>query len=276
MKGNLGSSLARIDKKSLDNLTASQITKISEKLKNQTYKFNPIKRVFIDKTKKNPNINQLASELYKENKLDKSKIKELSLRPLEILTFDDRIVQEAPRLILESIYEPIFKRLSVNFGFRPEKSSHDVIYYLETKAKATYTSIEVDIEGAYDNTDYKVLLNLLKKRIKDNKMLNLIKAGLKSGIFFVGITEKLEVGVTQGSILSPLLFNIYMHQLDLYFEEELKKEEDLNNKEGRKDIYLHSRYNYLSKRKSLLGFPKLKETLSKLYHEHGTDSDIYI
>ncbi len=107
-------------------------------------------------------------------------------------------------------------------------------------------------------------------------MLNLIKAPLKSGIFFVGITEKLEIGVTQGSILNPLLFNIYMHQLDLYFEEELKKEEDLNNKEGRKDIYLHSRYNYLSKRKSLLGFPKLKETLSKLDHEHGPDSDIYI
>ena len=96
---NKGATTEGIDRISSDGASLNLIDKISQKLKNNTFKFKPIKRIYIDKTGKDPFINKKASKLYKQNKLSKDKIKELKLRPLGITSFEDKIVQESIGLV---------------------------------------------------------------------------------------------------------------------------------------------------------------------------------
>lgn len=104
------------------------------------------------------------------------------MRPLGIPTFKDRLVQESIRLILESIYEPVFDKNDCNYGFRPKLGCHHAIKLLKEKGTNSITAIEGDIEGAYDNVDHDIMKKILSKQIKDNKFLNFLYSGFKSGI----------------------------------------------------------------------------------------------
>jgi retron-type reverse transcriptase len=139
------------------------------------------------------------------------------LRPLTIPPFMDRVVQEAIRRVLESIYEPIFEHMNKNFGFRPAKGSHDCIYALSRGAcNGFYMAIEGDIKAAYDQVNREKLIEILRKRIRDRKFLELIRKRLNYEYLDTQSNKHVneDIGIPQGGIDSPYLWNIYMLEFD--------------------------------------------------------------
>jgi retron-type reverse transcriptase len=119
-------------------------------------------------------------------------------------------------MVLQSIYEPEFKKLNSNYGFRPGYGVHDAIQTIKTKAKSMKYAIEADVQGAFDNVDFDILLTILRKKISDEKFLKLIHYSLKCGINYSNQFEESKLGTTQGSIVSPMLYNIYFHEFDKF------------------------------------------------------------
>ena len=139
------------------------------------------------------------------------------MRPLGIPSFKDKLVQDAVRQILESIYEPIFSDFS--HGFRPNRSCHTALKQASKYFRGTKWFIEGDIKGCFDNIDHTVLLNLLSEKIKDSKFVTLIGKFLKAGYMENWEYHKTYSGTPQGGILSPILANIYLHELDKKVEQ---------------------------------------------------------
>ncbi len=139
-------------------------------------------------------------------------------RPLGISCFEDKIVEHAVKQVLEPIYETIFENFS--YGYRPKRSPHDCVRALGKtiqQHKVNYV-VEADIRGFFDHVNHEWLMKFLKRRIGDKRILRLINRMLKSGIFENGLERASETGTPQGSILSPLLSNIYLHYaLDRWF-----------------------------------------------------------
>jgi len=135
-------------------------------------------------------------------------------RPLGIPNFQDRVVQEVIRMLLDAIYEPRFKDCS--HGFRANKGQHSSIKYVRAWFPGTIWYIEGDISKCYDSIDHDVLLALLKRRIKDKQFIRLIESALKSKVIDCKVTFTSELGTPQGSVVSPLLSNIYLHEMDRY------------------------------------------------------------
>ena len=145
------------------------------------------------------------------------------IRKLAIANFEDKIVQLAIKKLVEAIYEPKF--LNNMFGFRPHKSCHDCLKYLNKCIEIKYTNyiLDADIRGYFDNINHDKLMKCLEKHIKDTNLLRLIKRFLKAGIMENGVYIKGEVGTPQGSILSPVLANVYMYYtLMAWFEVKIK------------------------------------------------------
>ncbi|MGC8489619.1 MAG: group II intron reverse transcriptase/maturase [Clostridia bacterium] len=140
------------------------------------------------------------------------------LRPLGVPTLKDRCVQEAVRMILEPIYEPHFAPHS--YGFRPFRSAHHAlarIHQLATAPKGAYTwVIEGDIRDCFGSIDHQVLLTLLRRTIRDRALLTVIRRQLKAGALENLRYHETEAGTPQGGVVSPLLANIYLHELDRY------------------------------------------------------------
>jgi len=176
------------------------ITKLETKLKNKAYIPTPAKRVYIPK----------ASG---------------KMRGLAIAIYEDKIVQLALKKVIEAIYEPKF--LNCMYGFRPNKSCHDALKDLNwniEKRKVSYI-IDADIKGFFDNVDHEWLIKCLEQHIKDPNIIRLVKRFLKAGIIEEGKYHTATEGTPQGSILSPVLANIYMHYvLALWFEKVIKKD----------------------------------------------------
>ena len=193
IRPNDGMSTAGVDNKTLDGMNLKTIIEITKEFSDKTFKFCPVRRVYVPKPGST------------------------KLRPLGIPTIKDRIVQESIKLILESIYEPCFNSIPFqNYGFRPNKSTHDAIEFIKKNGTANNIALEGDIKGAFDNVDHKLLIKFLNKKIKDKKFLNLIYQGCKCGIMEFNKTSESLAGIPQGGIASPVLFNIYMHEFDLY------------------------------------------------------------
>lgn len=139
------------------------------------------------------------------------------VRPLGIPALRDRIVQEAVRMILEPIYEADFSPYS--FGFRPTRCTMDAIKCVRWSTqehKKYFWVIEGDIASCFDTIHHKRLLKLLRRRIRDRKLLRLIQHFLRAGVMDGKLWRDTTQGTPQGGIISPLLANIYLHELDRY------------------------------------------------------------
>ena len=191
---------------------------LANKFKTNSYDWKPTRRTWIPKPGKN------------------------KLCPIDTSTQKDRIVQEAIRGILECIFEPEFSQFEkqignetrptvykcTNYGFRPGKSAFQALYNLKNGGKLTNIGIEGDIQGAYNNVDHDLLLNILSKRIKDKKFLSVMRNLLKSGVMKNNQIEPGLIGTPQGGIVSPLLFNIYMLPFDKFIFKQMKLIESKN------------------------------------------------
>lgn len=140
-----------------------------------------------------------------------------SQRPLGIPCVKDRIVQMATKIAIEPVFEADFNGCS--YGFRPKRSAKQA---LEVVRKACnnkgYYVVDADIEKFFDNVNQDKLMTLIELRISDRRILKLIKQWLKSGVLYENILEISELGTSQGSVISPLLANIYLNTLDRLWE----------------------------------------------------------
>ena len=143
------------DGKNIDGMSLERIDSLIELLKNEKYQPNPSRRVYIRK---------------KDGK---------RLRPLGIPAFNDKLVQEVIKMILEAVYEKSFDASS--HGFRPKRSCHTALLQIQAKFTGVKWFIEGDIKGFFDNIDHDVMISLLRKRIKDERFLRLIRKFMNAG-----------------------------------------------------------------------------------------------
>ena len=180
-----------------ENLEAN-LRNLHERLKTGRYRHQPIRRVHIDK------------EGGKK-------------RPIGISTVEDKIVQDALRELLEAIYEQDF--MDCSYGFRPGRRAHDAIRTLRGaihRGEACWI-LEADIVSFFDRLDRKILKDLLQQRLADRSLMRLIGKCLHVGVLEGEVKTTPEEGTVQGSTLSPLLANVYLHHaLDRWFEREVK------------------------------------------------------
>jgi RNA-directed DNA polymerase len=224
---NSGSATAGIDGRTKSNFLGDfdgNINRLKEALKAKTFEPTPVKRVYIPK----PN---------SEKK-----------RPLGIPTLFDRIVQEALRMTLEPIWEADFSRHS--YGFRPNRSTYDAISYLYNmltgSSGATYQwVIEGDIASYFDTIPHRRLIKAVKKRVADRDTRDLLWKFLRAGVMHQDTMKETLTGTPQGGIVSPLLANIYLHELDRYMESNYlnlsENQRHWRRKRG-KSNYLYVRY----------------------------------
>jgi len=136
------------------------------------------------------------------------------VRSLGIPTVADRVVQAALKLVLEPIFEADF--MPVSYGFRPMRRPHDAI--AEIHQFGTHGNrwvLDADIEACFDTIDHAALMDRVRRRVKDKRVLSLVKAFLKAGILTeLGQSEETPAGTPQGGILSPLLANIALSVID--------------------------------------------------------------
>ena len=184
---NNGASTKGVDEDTADGFSVEYIRSITEKLQNGTYTPKPTRRIYIPKANG-------------------------KMRPISIPTFSDKLVQEVMRMILEAVYEPIF--LDVSHGFRPNRSCHTALEQIKRDFTGARWFVEGDIKGCFDNIDHQALTAIVNSKIKDARFIQLLWKFLKAGYLEDWKYNKTFSGTPQGGIISPILANIYLHELD--------------------------------------------------------------
>lgn len=139
-------------------------------------------------------------------------------RPLGIPTVKDRVVQQASKIVIEPIFEANFQDNS--YGFRPKRSAEQAVKAVKEAMVRGWWVVDADIQSYFDTIDHELLLKLLQRRISDQRVLKLIRQWLKAGVLEAGEWSASELGSPQGGVISPLLANIYLHVLDMYWAEQ--------------------------------------------------------
>jgi group II intron reverse transcriptase/maturase len=191
---NRGALTAGIENDTVDGMNLERIRHIIEQLRQERFKFHPARRIQIPK-------------------------KSGGTRPLGIQNFTDKLVQEVLRMLLETYYEPRFR--SSSHGFRTGRGCHSALTDLRVQSKGAAWFIEGDIRGCFDNIDHAILMQILARDIQDGRLLNLIRMMLDAGYMEDWHYQRTYSGTPQGGILSPLLANIYLNELDTHIEDVL-------------------------------------------------------
>lgn len=244
IKRNQGAMTPGTQDQTADEFSQERIDLIQKRLKNGTFEFPDVRRKWLPK----PGLGSDSFWRDPEN-LVKSR------RPLGLPDFDAKIVQSAINIVLINIYEPIFDALDVSYGFRPKRGCHDALRKLESQAQALPYAIEGDIKGAFNNLQHDTLIKILNRRISDKKFLDLVYKCCRAGIFDELQETRTDslLGVPQGGILSPTLWNIYMHEFDLYITDEIDGLlHTLNKRQGRAPgtSAVSPRYRYLQSQRA--------------------------
>jgi RNA-directed DNA polymerase len=138
-------------------------------------------------------------------------------RPLGIPAVRDRVAQEVVRRLLEPIFEPLFHDCS--FGFRPQRSCHSAIKrVLSFHEEGDRVTLDADISGFFDNIPHKLIVRAVAEEVADGNILNLIEKFLAAGVMENGVFKPTSIGTPQGGVISPLLANIVLNQLDWRLE----------------------------------------------------------
>ena len=229
-----GNMTAGTDGKTIDAMSLERIDRLIATLKDESYQPKPSRRTYIPK-------------------------KNGKLRPLGIPSIDDKLVQEVVRMLLESIYENSFEDAS--HGFRPDRSCHTALRMIQNRFTRCKWFVEGDIKGFFDNIDHNVMIGILRKRIKDERFLRLIRKFLNAGYMEDNQLHQSYSGTPQGGIISPILANIYLDQFDKYMAE-YKKRFDRGNKRA-----VNVEYHKLSAKRI-----RLKRKLAKAQSEEEKQS----
>ena len=205
IKSKSGNMVEGTDNITLDGIDKDWFLKTSLELRNESFKFKPARRVYIPKANGKK-------------------------RPLGIGSPRDKIIQQSTKMVLECILEPKFSNFS--HGFRPLRGCHTALREIRNW-KGVAWFIEGDIKGFFDNIDHHILEGLITKHFKEARLIHLYWKFVKAGYIEYANKSSGEFidsdkGVPQGGILSPLLSNLYLHELDLYMENIITNREELN------------------------------------------------
>ena len=202
---NKGAITKGVDRNTLDGFSEERVNHLIGLLARREYCPKPVRRTYIPK-------------------------KNGKLRPLGIPTGDDKLVQEVVRILLEQIYEPIFSENS--HGFRPGKSCHSALRQVKNVWNGTKWIIEFDIKGFFVNINHNKMIEFLEKKIDDKRIIHIIRQMLKAGYAQDWKYNATWSGTPQGGVISPILANIYLHELDTFMEDMICQ---FNKGERRKD-----------------------------------------
>src|SRR5713101_3316830 len=191
---NDGAMTAGSNGETVDGMKREKIERLIDDLRHERHRWTPVRRTYI---------------LKKNGKL----------RPLGIPTWTDKLLQEAIRLILEAYYEPQFSPHS--HGFRPDRGCHTALREMEQTWTGTKWYVEGDIAQCFDRLDHQVLIGILREKLHDNRFLRLIGQLLEDGYLEEWTYHPTLSGSPQGGVVSPMLSNIYLDQLDKYVEQEV-------------------------------------------------------
>ncbi len=215
---NPGATTKGASEDTMDEMSKRRIDRIIQKVKMETYKWNPVRRTHIPEA-------------------DGRK------RPLGIPSGNDKLLQATLKLLLEAYYEPQFSDNS--HGFRPNRGCHTALVHIDTYHRDAAWFIEGDIKGCFDSIDHETLIGIMGEKIKDSRILRLISNLLKAGYMEDWAHYDTLSGTPQGGIISPLLTNIYMNVFDEWVEKELlpRYNRSLTKRGGRRP---NPEYNSLS------------------------------
>ncbi|KAA6322833.1 Group II intron-encoded protein LtrA, partial [termite gut metagenome] len=201
----------------IDGMSIDRIKQLIDSLKNESYQPNPSKRTYIPK-------------------------KNGKKRPLGIPSFNDKLIQEVVRMILEAIYEGNFEHTS--HGFRPGRSCHTALISIQKTFTAVKWFIEGDIKGFFDNINHEVLIGILRERIADERFLRLIRKFLNAGYVEDWVFHRTYSGTPQGGIISPILANIYLDKFDKYIREYINRFNKGETRKGDAQYKLYEQRRY--------------------------------